>query len=258
MLKTSFIFLATSYFAWYIERFETAVIYPFDATYATPENAGEPRLTEMRFPTGDGEELIVWRSPAQEGKPTLIYLPGNAGGLKDRSQRFSQIIDQGYGLAALAYRGSSGSTGQPEEMLLTDDAVAMVRAQIGTPLVLYGESLGTAVAIKLAAMNIGDAVILEAPFTSISELVSSQYPGEALDHLITQRWESLQQAPSVRQPLLVIHGSDDRVVPIGMGRQIFENAGSKHKRFFEVSNRGHNGLWTLETQRTLFDFLDSL
>lgn len=256
MLKSTLLILATSYFAWYLERFETAMVYPFDATHATPEVAGEPRLTEVSFPTGDGEVLVVWRAEAHPGKPTLVYFPGNAGGLKDRAERFRRLIDRGYGVIALAYRGSSGSTGRPDEASLTDDAIALVRAESGNPLILYGESLGTAVAIKLAAEGLGDALVLEAPFTSLLDLVENQYPDEKLDHLVTQRWESLRAVTRVRQPLLVIHGSDDRLVPITMGQLIFDSAASSDKRFVEINERGHAGLWTVEAQEALFDFLD--
>ena len=258
MLKATLLFLSTSYFAWYMEHFELSMIYPFDASYATPEVAGEPRLAEMRIATGDGEELIVWRAEAQKGKPTLVYFPGNAGGLKDRADRFSRLIDAGYGVTALAYRGSSGSSGRPEELLLIEDASNIATAESGRPLIFYGESLGTAVAIKLAAEGLGDALVLEAPFTSIKELVKNQYPDESLDHLITQRWESLDLMPTVQQPLLVIHGADDRIVPVLMGHKIFNQAGSTSKTFIEVAGRGHNGLWTLEAQDALFEFLNRI
>lgn len=258
MLKTTLLILSTSYFAWYLERYETSMIYPFDASYATPELAGEPRLSEMRVSTEDGEELIVWRVAAENGKPTIVYFPGNAGGLKDRADRFSRLIDQGYGVTALAYRGSSGSSGRPDEMLLIEDAVTLVVGETGHPIVLYGESLGTAVAIKLAASGLGDALVLEAPFTSLIELVQVQYPSETLDHLITQRWESLGSVHAVRQPMLVMHGANDDVVPIHMGRRIFDQAGSPAKTFLEIMDRGHQGLWTTEAQTALFDFLDRL
>ena len=258
MLKSTLLILATSYFAWYLERHEIAMVYPFDASYATPVLAGEPRLAEARFVTDDGEELVVWRAPAETGKPTLLYLPGNAGGLKDRVARFGRLLDQGYGVTALAYRGSSGSTGRPDEASLTSDAASLALVERARPLVLYGESLGTAIAIKLAGRGLGDAVILEAPFTSISELVESQYPNEDLDHLITQRWESLESAPAMTQPLLIIHGTDDRIVPIGMGQAIFEKAGSARKRFYEVPGADHEGIWTDSAQAELFAFLDAL
>jgi len=248
-------FAATSYVAWYLERFEMAAVYPFDATYETPAAAGEPRLTETRFQTQDGHVLVLWQSPAKPGRATVLYFPGNAGGLKDRVNRFHLLIDRGFGLVALAYRGSSGSTGAPNETVLTADAEAVARAQTARPLVLYGESLGTALAIKLAADGIGDAVVLEAPFTSITDLVAAQFPAEDLRKLVTQRWDSDAVIARVSQPLLVIHGTDDRTVPIAMGRRIFDLAGSGSKAFVEVARHGHHGLWTPEMQKALYDFL---
>lgn len=255
MLKVSLFILSTSYFAWYFERHETTAVYPFDASYITPADAGEGRLTEHRLDTKDGESLIVWRASASSGKPTLVYFMGNAGGLKDRADRFRQLIDAGYGVIAPAYRGSSGSSGAPEEMALISDALALVQAE-DAPVVLYGESLGTAVAIRLAADGFGTSLVLEAPFTSITDLVSQQFPSEDLTDLITQKWESVAHAPSVAQPLLVIHGSEDRTVPIAMGRHIFEIAGSTDKQFVEVDKAGHSGLWATEARDALFAFLD--
>ena len=256
MLKSMLLILSTSYFAWYMERFEISMIYPFDSTYATPEVAGEPRMRETRFGTGDGEGLVVWRAEAEPGKPTILYLPGNAGGLKDRTERFARLIDRGYGVTAMAYRGSSGSTGQPDEETLTRDATDLARSETGAPLVLYGESLGTAVAIKLAAAGLGDGVVLEAPFTSIIALIASQYPNESLEHLVTQHWNSLESVASVEQPLLVVHGQEDKLVPVWMGRKIYNAAASPDKEFLEIAKRGHNRLWTAEAQSALFGFLD--
>lgn len=256
MIKVSLIILSTSYFAWYFETYETTAVYPFDASYTTPAEAGEARLTEHRHTTTDGENLVVWRAEATAGKPTLVYFMGNAGGLADRTDRFRQLIDAGYGVIAPAYRGSSGSTGAPEEMALINDALALVEAENGAPLVLYGESLGTAVAIRLAADGFGTRIVLEAPFTSITDLVSEQFPNEDLTDLITQKWESVAHAPAVAQPLLVIHGSADRTVPIEMGRHIFEIAGSTDKQFLEIDAAGHSGLWDTEARAALFAFLD--
>ena len=256
MLKLALMFLSTSYVAWYLEQFETSAVYPFDTSYESPEDAGEARLTEQRLKTKDGENLIVWRFKALRGKPTIIYFSGNAGGLKDRTERFRQLIDAGFGVIAPAYRGSSGSTGAPNETALLADAMTIVAAEHSRPLVLYGESLGTALAIRLAATGLGNAVVLEAPFTSFTELVGIQFPAEDLTNLITQKWESARHAPDLNQPLLVIHGSNDHMVPITMGREIFDAAGSLEKQFFEVTGVGHSGLWTAEAKDILFAFLN--
>ena len=256
MLSAAFFVLSTSYVAWYFQQNEIKAVYPFDATYATPAEAGAPRMEEGSFATDDGETLVLWRAEAQPDKPTVLYFSGNAGGLKERSERFSKLIDQGYGVVAPAYRGSSGSTGKPDEMTLLDDARALAASLEDLPLVIYGESLGTAVAIRLAAEGTGDRIVLEAPFTSIPDLVLSQHPTETLDHLITQRWESHLYMPDVTQPLMVVHGDRDHLVPITMGETIFGSAGSKDKKFLRIDDMGHSGLWTGEMQSALFMFLN--
>ncbi len=117
MLKTALLILSTSYVAWYMEQHEHMAVYPFDATYATPEAAGEPHLNEAVFNADDGAKLILWQAAAQPGRPTVLYFSGNAGTLKDRAERFHRLIDRGFGVIAPAYRGSSGSAGKPEEAL---------------------------------------------------------------------------------------------------------------------------------------------
>lgn len=255
MFSAAVFVLSTSYIAWYFQQHEIKAVYPFDATYSTPGDAGAPRMHEAAFATEDGETLVLWRAQAAADKPTVVYFSGNAGGLKERSDRFSRLIDEGFGVVALAYRGSSGSTGMPDETALISDARALVASLDAMPLVIYGESLGTAVAIRLAAEGLGDRVVLEAPFTSIPDLILSQHPTEKLDHLITQRWESHLYVSRVTQPLLVVHGDRDHLVPITMGEEIFGMAGSDDKHFLRIADKGHNGLWTDEVQKALFAFL---
>jgi fermentation-respiration switch protein FrsA (DUF1100 family) len=254
MLNALFMVLTTSYVAWYMERFELAAIYPFDTTYAAPAEAGVPGLIETRVATPDGAELVVWRHAAAPGKPTVVYFCGNAGTLKDRADRFRKLAERGFGVVAPAYRGSSGSTGKPDEALLVADA-RLVAEGVAGPVVLYGESLGAAVAIRLGAEGLGQRVVLEAPFTSVTDLVAAQYPAEDLAHLITQRWDSLGTVGALRQPLLVLHGDADRTVPFAMGERIVAAAGSAEKSLITVRNHGHSGLWTVEVQERVYAFL---
>ncbi len=252
------VIFASSYMAWYLERFETKMVYPFDSTYATPVEAGEPRLVESWFEQADGTKVVVWTAQAATGKPTILYFSGNAGNLQSRVARFSIFLDAGYGLVAPAYRGSSGSEGAPDEAALTADALAIAAPIAAQPLVLYGESLGSALAVKLAAQGIGDAVVLEAPFTSIVDVVEVQFPLDELSTLLTQRWISLDHAPAVEQPLLVVHGTEDRIVPIELGLRIFNAFGSVDKTFLKLDGHGHTGLWTPEMRDALVSFLEDL
>lgn len=255
MLKTALFVLSTSYVAWYWAQFETRAVYPFDASYATPTDAGLPDVTEEKRATDDGETLVIWRAAPAPNMPTVLYFSGNAGGLKERAPRFQSLIDAGFGVVAPAYRGSSGSTGTPDEDTLLNDARTIAAGETPGTFVLYGESLGTAVAIRLAAEGTGARLVLEAPFTSIPALIMAQHPVEDLDHLITQRWESDQHIKAVVQPLLVIHGDRDHLVPFEMGETIFDRAGSQDKRLLRIEGAGHAGLWGEPTLGEVFAFL---
>ena len=247
--------LTTSYIAWFFKNHETRALYPFDSAYSRP---ADPRILEDRIATADGETLVVWRAEAQDGMPTVLYLPGNAGTLSDRIDRFGDFLDAGYGLVATAYRGSSGSTGQPDETKLTADAhqIATLARAEGQTVVLYGESLGAALAIKLAADGIGEAVVLEAPFTTLPDLVDAQYPQENLGADIAQEWDSRTTISSVDLPLLILHGREDRIVPQAMGREIFEAAASTKKTFLDIDARGHGDLWAAQAKAAVMAFLD--
>ncbi|MBT8413336.1 MAG: lysophospholipase, partial [Boseongicola sp.] len=100
-------------------------------------------------------------------------------------------------------------------------------------------------------------IVLEAPFTSFIDIVAAQYPRDDLGGLLTQHWNSRSAARDIRQPLLVIHGNVDKVIPIALGLEIFEVAGSSDKDFLEVTGEGHRTLWTVDMKRRLFAFLDA-
>lgn len=253
--------LTTSFTAWFLQRHEMRVIYPFDRTYSTPLAAGEARLTEHRVETPDGEDLVVWAAPARDGQPTVLYFTGNAGTLANRVPRYSALLDRGFGLVAPAYRGSSGSSGRPSEADLAGDA-ALVAAETARllgrdpgRLVLYGESLGAAVSVRLAASGVGDALVLEAPFTSIPDLAEVQYPGHGLGPLVTQVWDSRSAITGVTAPLLIVHGTEDSLVPVTMGRELFETAPGPDKTFLPIEGAPHSGSWTVEGQRAIYAFL---
>ena len=242
MLKALVLSLATSYVAWFIQMHEHRVVYPFDATRTAPADAGEPRLAETAFETADGERLVLWQAPPPEGAPVVLFFPGNAGTLADRVPTLTRLLDMGLGVTAVAYRGSSGSSGRPDEAQLIADARAIAEAVAanGAPaLILYGESFGSALAVQLAAAGVGDGVILQSPFTSIRDLVAVQYPQEDLTGLFTQRWDSRAAIAAVTQPLLVLHGTEDRLVPIAQGRDLVARAGSADKALVGLEGADH-------------------
>jgi len=248
-------------------KLERNAVYPFDPTRIAPARMGLSNVTEVQL-RSRAQRLIIWVAPPRIGKPTILYFHGNAGNLANRAGRFARFTNRGYGVIAPAYRGSSGSTGRPSEAALTRDA-ALVWRKMGqlipglTPqeTVIYGESLGTGVALKLLAQPSNAqpaAVVLEAPFTSLPEVVQNTYP--QLDPLIEHMkniWNSRSHASALRAPLLVLHGTDDDLIPVDMGRQIFAIAPSKIKRFLPVPGAGHTDIWRSDVMSEIWAFIDS-
>lgn len=237
------------------------LIYPFDATRVAPNAVGLPTVREQILTTPDNLDLVVWTASARQQQPTIVYFHGNAGNLADRAQRFDRLIERGFGLVAMAYRGSSGSQGSASEASITKDSgfLALNLHNLGvshaSPVVYYGESLGTGVAIKLAETYEPDAMILEAPFTSVTDLAAAQMPIFPVRFILDQRWNSIEAIKNSEMPLLVVHGQKDRLIPVSHGEAIFANSPSKSKNLRIIQDGNHHNLWSVEGQKIIYNFL---
>ncbi len=242
---------------------ERLTLYAFDPRRLPPQVPGvEDRVIE----SATGKDMVIWLAEAEPGRPTILYLHGNAGGLEDRSFRFRNFVERGYGLVAPGYRGSSGSAGWPVEALILRDMRALYGDLVagrltGEPVrpILYGESIGAAVAIQVhATASVAPrAVVLEAPFTSIRDIAKDVQPELVLlTGFLMSPWRSIDHAPALTAPLLVLHGRNDNLVPIAQGRAIFEAAQSTDKTFVEVPNAGHIDVWKRAAQKKLYAFLN--
>src|ERR1700716_1806201 len=147
------------------------------AARTAPQAAGFPEAEEHLLTTTDGEKVIVWHVPAKPGHAVVIYFPGNGDFLAGLVGHFRAITSDGTGLVALSYRGYAGSSGRPSEQGLLWDAAAayaFATARYSTDrIVLWGFSLGSGVAVAVAAEQPVGKLILEAPFTSIADLAAS-------------------------------------------------------------------------------------
>ena len=164
----SAIYLTVTAASFFLQR--DLLFHPNPARIA-PRALGLAGVDELELPTPDGERLVAWYAPAQEGQPTLFYLHGNAGALVHRAGRMRLYRGNGYGVFMHSYRGFSGSTGSPsEERIVSDALMAYDRLKRLGPaeseIVIYGESLGTAVAVQVAANRRPAGLILESPFSS--------------------------------------------------------------------------------------------
>ncbi len=252
----------------WLPRFERKAVYPFDSTRVDPADLGLVGMSEVVF-TSSGQRLILWVAPARSNQPTILYLHGNAGNLANRTRRFQHFIERGYGVIAPAYRGSSGSTGRPSEAAITSDIRRvynrldrLVPGLRASRTIVYGESLGTGVALKLlAGDNIPQprGVVLEAPYTSLPDVVMFVYPQfEPLIPKMKNIWNSAEHVKQLQAPLFVMHGSQDTIIPLAQGRAVFDAAGSRNKQFLRIPGASHSETWRSDTLPKLWRFIDGL
>lgn len=250
-----------------LDWLERRAIYPFSPLHITPDAAGLPAATEHRFAVA-GAEIFVWSVPPASGQPVIFYLHGNSGNLASRAARFRYLTQQGFGLLAPTYRGASGSDGYPSEPAIIADTLAVWQAAsdlVGqTPAIIYGESLGTGVALALdeqlsrrPGASLPKGIVLEAPYLSMPDIAKAYFPlPDPILSQIRSRWNSAERAPDVTTPVLILHGTDDQTVPYTHGQDIFDLLASSQKEMITVEAGGHNGLWTDPDVRDgLIDFI---
>ncbi len=230
-----------------IYAFQRSLIFYPDATYSTPAESGLGGVNEVKLETPDGQTLIAWYAPAAPGKPTFLYFHGNAGNLVNRAPRIERFARAGYGTFMLAYRGYGGSTGKPSESAVVADAVLAYDhlRGLGLPprdILPYGESLGSGVAVQLAARHEVGALILDAPYTSLPAIGKRLYPFLPVETFMTDRFDSKQHIAEVRAPILILHGTNDGVIPVELGRELFQ-AAPEPKAMAELQGAGHSDIY---------------
>jgi fermentation-respiration switch protein FrsA (DUF1100 family) len=224
---------------------QRALMYFPYANRVAPAEAGFPQAEEVELKTADGLRLFAWTVPPKPGKPVVVYFHGNGGSLAHRVGRFRRLVDDGTGLVALSYRGYGGSDGSPsEEGLITDARAAHDFARSRYPeakIVLWGESLGSGVAVALAAEREVAAVVLEAPFTSAADIAFAAYPFLPVSLLMKDQFRSDGRIGKVTAPVLIMHGVRDRVVPFRLGERLYAMA-NEPKAFVRFPDGDHEDL----------------
>lgn len=208
------------------------------------DSTGAPQMDVVELTAADGLPLLAWyRAPKNDRLPMIVYFHGNAGHIGDRATKMAPFLKAGFGLLLLSYRGYGGNPGKPTEQGLYADARAALdfgRDQgVGEDrLAIYGESLGSGVAVQMATERPIAALVLEAPFTSMTKVAHEKVPYVPVPLLIRDRYDSLSKIGDVEAPLLVIHGEADRTVPVGHGRRLFAAAADPKQSLF-LPHAGH-------------------
>lgn len=244
----------------FVALIQRSMIYHPKTERPSPLQAGLPEMVPVSLRAADGWSAESWYAPPKiPGKATVVLFHGNGGNAADRAFKARAFLDAGYGVFLAEYRGYGGNAGKPSEKGLYADAHAALGwlTNQGLPvrrLVIYGESLGSGVAMEMAQHHAVGALILECPFTSLVEL-APPYILSPLAQLFTMdRFDNLSKAPYLRSPLLVIHGDKDDLVPVSMGHAVL-NAAEVPKEGVFLPEARHNDLWEHGAGKHAIDFI---
>ena len=191
----------------------------------------------INFKTSDNFELKGWFHLKNSNKKTILFLHGNAGNLDNRIDKLNSLGNIDINFLIIAWRGYSGNPGKPSETGLYKDALGGIewlnkKGISNDRIILYGESLGTAIATEVAQNENFAGIILEAPFTSMVDMGQKIYPIFPVKFLLKDKYESKNKIKNIKSPILVLHGRKDKIVPFYMGEKIFEMANSPKFKYF--------------------------
>ncbi len=204
-------------------------------------------LQDVWFQASDHTKLFGWYVEPAPGAPVLLWCHGNAGNIIHRLENLAALVQIGLSVFLFDYRGYGRSQGSPTEDGLYQDALGAYRYLLDSRriraerLVLFGRSLGAAVAGDLASRHKAAGLILESCFPSVEAVARDFYFGLPAHWLLSARYDLLERLPKINMPILVIHGERDTIIPIEFGRKVFE-AALQPKIFYPVPGADHNDL----------------
>jgi uncharacterized protein len=244
----------------YLYFYQRQLLYFPDRSRPLLAELSQVGVREVRVRTADGLDLLSWYLPPREGRPVVAYFHGNGGNIAYRADRVQRFAQQGYGALLVEYRGYGGNPGVPSEAGLFEDARAGLDFLRGEGIAdnrvaLYGESLGTAVAVHAAARQPVGAIILESPFTSIAAVAQHHYPLVPAGLLIWDRFDALSRIADLKAPLLVLQGGRDGIVPNRFGEALFAAAPEPKERWF-MPHAGHEDLAGFGALDAVFAFIE--
>ena len=235
------VLLAVLYFA------QRSLIYFPHGEVAAPAAVGLPQAEVVRIETEDGLDLHAWFVPAREPSEqrTMLVFNGNAGNRAYRARLAALFAEYGWSTLLMDYRGYGGNPGLPSEPGLERDARAALKYALSRPdvdarrIVYFGESLGAAVAVRLAVDYPPAALILRSPFSSLTDIGAHHYPLLPVRLVLKDRYPSIDRIGRVQSPVLVIAGDADDIVPMQFSERLFA-AANEPKRFVVIEDADHN------------------
>lgn len=240
------VFLALAYVVVTIFMYfyqDKMVFVPTRNSVMTPDEFGI-KFEEVSLRVSEQDSIHGWYFPVDSSAPTILFCYGNAGNKSRRMISIQFFIEQGLNLVIFDYRGYGQSDGKPGETNCYDDVERVYRWLVDEKkispkkIIIFGRSLGGAIAIELATRVECAGLIVESSFTSIPDMSRLMFPYMFTDQLTKNKFDSIKKIKSVECPLLVTHSVEDDLIPFSMGRKLFEQ-GAEPKMFFELTGR-HN------------------
>ena len=221
------------------------IFQPSTEILRTPRDVGL-EYQDLYFTTADNVRLNGWFIPHPQATATLLWFHGNAGNISNRVDNIKLLHDKTHvSIFIFAYRGygrSPGSSSEATTYLDGEAAIEFVRTQLKVEsknLVIFGRSLGAAVAAEMAIRHDSRAVILESPFVSIREMAKVILPMLPIGPLLSAEFAVIDKVGKIKVPLLVLHGDQDEIIPFAHGERVFA-AGREPKQFYPIKGAGHN------------------
>lgn len=212
-----------------------------------PADVGASNIEEVTLSTPAGEKLYSWHAQADADQPTILVFHGSADDISRRlDESIRPFLAHGYGVFILGYPGYGGSDGTPSEEAFIEAALLSYNYLRDSGLeaddiVLYGESLGSAVAVQVAAQEDAKALVLEVPMSSISEIGQILFPYFPMGLIIKDSFRSTDYIADANMPLLIVHGTEDEVIPMSSAQKLFDMA-NEPKTFHTIEGGTHNNL----------------
>jgi fermentation-respiration switch protein FrsA (DUF1100 family) len=229
----------------------------------TPLEYGISEVVSIKLKSRDDTEVTSWLKMGSSNKPFLIFFHGNTGHIGDRVAKVRPYVDAGFGILLVGYRGYGGNLGKPSEIGLYEDAAAALEFLIQSGVaperwILYGESLGTAVAVEMAArfnpIKPVASIILEAPFSSMVDAAWAHYPFFPIKLLLKDQYNSISKIKKITSPLMILHGDMDKTVAQKLGVKLF-NAANEPKCALWINGAKHNNLYDFDVDQPIIRFI---
>ena len=262
ILALIFFYILLVIFVFFFQR--NLLYHPSIDNYLKESVGTEPsEIEKIKVTTNDKLDLTGWfYNKNIEKFKTIVFFHGNAGSLKNRTYKLNHFKDLNVNFLIIAWRGFNGNMGKPNEKGLYEDARSAIKwlnkkGIKDKNIILYGESLGTAIAVEVAKNNSYAGIILESPFTSMVNIGKKYYPFFPVSFLLKDKYESHKKIKKILIPVLIIHGKVDKIVPYAMGKKMFELTNDP-KFFYSQEYGDHMVEYDEKLLLALSQFINSL